>query len=410
MRARIALRTPARSTGLEWLPATVPGHRRRRAARRRPLARRASRVDLDAEDWWFRVRFDAEPAAQGEEVLLRLDGIATVAEVFLNGERVLDERLDVRGRTRSTSARSLRADGNELAIRCRALGAAAGARGASPRARWRTKLADSSLRFFRTMLLGRAPGLRPRAGGGRPVAAGVARAAARRGGRGVRLRAALRGDDGVLRRARLRALGGGLLESPRAGARRPLGRPTGLALDARAATAERRSRRASCASPTVARWWPHTHGEPGAARGERCDSERRRASVRTDARPGRLSRARRRGRPALTTSRPTASTCTSTASASSPAAPSGPRTTRSAWRLARQQLRAALERVRDAGMNMLRIPGTAAYESAAFHDLCDELGILVWQDFMFANFDYPIADEDFRDDRRSRGGRGRWRR
>ncbi len=53
-----------------------------------------------------------------------------------------------------------------------------------------------------------------------------------------------------------------------------------------------------------------------------------------------------------------------------------------------------LELVRDGGMNMIRVPGTSLYERQEFYDICDELGIMVWQDFMFANFDYPQT-EDF---------------
>ncbi|GAA4181896.1 glycoside hydrolase family 2 protein [Gryllotalpicola koreensis] len=51
--------------------------------------------------------------------------------------------------------------------------------------------------------------------------------------------------------------------------------------------------------------------------------------------------------------------------------------------------RALVRTARDGGMNMLRIWGGGIYEQDAFYEACDEEGVLIWHDFMFACIDYP---------------------
>jgi beta-mannosidase len=138
--------------------------------------------------------------------------------------------------------------------------------------------------------------------------------------------------------------------------------------------------------PDIALWWPHTHGEPilydvrltiGTADPERdLDVDLGRVgfrSIAVDTRDGDFALSVN-GVPIF---------CRGACWTPDPVTLNDPV----------EVLRTTLEQVRAAGLNMLRVGGTMVYESDAFLDLCDANGILLWQDFMFANMNYPEGPE-----------------
>lgn len=62
-------------------------------------------------------------------------------------------------------------------------------------------------------------------------------------------------------------------------------------------------------------------------------------------------------------------------------------------RITPEVVRDLLESAKAVNMNMLRVWGGGQYEPDYFYELCDELGILIWHDFMFSCMSYPSNRE-----------------
>lgn len=61
-------------------------------------------------------------------------------------------------------------------------------------------------------------------------------------------------------------------------------------------------------------------------------------------------------------------------------------------RITKDYIRHLLQSAKDANMNMLRVWGGGIYEPDSFYELADEMGILIWQDMMFAVALYPVNE------------------
>lgn len=363
------------AAGLQWRDAIVPGTL---ASSLHPDLNEPGHYDR--RDWWYRVTF-AAPASNGSQGVrhrLRFEGLATLAEVWLNGHPLLStsnmfcsDVVDVTGQLQES---------NTLVIRFRALETALELK--RPRPRWKTALVQhQNLRWFRTTLLGRIPAWTPAiepVGPWRPV---QLETVATVDVTALDLQTRLDGTTGVVSvHAHIQAL----QETPTAA--------TLVVGEHRHALGMTRNGHAhaisgSCEIPNAPLWWPNTHGGQPLLP---CRLELNIGNSIVSIDCGRI------GFKSVQVNR--------SGGAVEFIINGVPVFCRGAcWTVndilslagSDESLRQKLQLARDANINMLRIGGTMTYEQDAFFRLCDELGILVWQDFMFANMDYPVADPDF---------------
>jgi len=358
----------------DWQQAVVPGTVAQALAQAGRWSLR-EQMDFDARDWWYQCRFQVDSELPQ---LLHFQGLATLAEVWLNGECVLNsENMFL---ARRIEAGKLPRD-NTLVICFRALNPVLARRRARPR--WKTKLVQQQqLRWIRSTLLGRIPGWSPPVAPVGPWRAILLEPQSPYAIRDLQLRPGLRDQQGLLQVD-------GRLELPdRAAPVQAL-----LHLDDQAYELQLEARgqslrfHAELELADIKPWWPHTHGEPAryACRLEfDCGGQNlsldcgelgfRKLEADTSANGFRL----------LLNDTPifcrgACWTVNDIVSINGDPA----------------ELERCLQLARDAGVNMLRVGGTMVYEQDAFYQLCDRLGILVWQDFMFANMDYPVEDAGF---------------
>jgi len=359
----------------KWLEATVPGTVAA-SLRDQGLWSIDDNVDFDAKDWWYRTKFNLPEGTDFSEIQLHFDGLATLCDIWLNGEMIgtsqnmfLPLRLPIA---------QVKHSENYLYLHFKSLSKALSEK--KPRPRWKTNLIENQkLRYFRTSLLGRIPGWST---GTAPVGPWRAvkivsksmlsnlKVIPSLSNKTGRVAISFRYDCGSNMPPEFRLLIG----------------DNSISLKTQS-----EDNVFTCQDTVfledVNPWWPHTHGTPSlypakllihhAELEESIDLPRigfRNVDLGRDRDEFALSL---NGR--MIFCRGACWTPSDVVSLDDDS----------------EALRSTLELLQASGANMIRIGGTMVYASQNLLELCDELGIMIWQDFLFANMDYPVEDEEF---------------
>ncbi|MGC0362811.1 beta-mannosidase [Rhodococcus sp. 27YEA15] len=350
-----------------WRPATVPGTVA--GALLDAGERLTSNPDaVDSSDWWFVATVDVDGP---RSLLLIFEGLAVLADVWVNGALLVSSSsMFLPGQARV----SVEGGDTTVALHFRSVAAQLKAR--RPRGRWRSSLVrEQGLRWIRTTVLGRAPvfsGVHPPIGPWRGIELLDLESTAVVSGE---TRAVLDGSKAlvtVIARLSGRPSSAGQVLA-RVGEHE-------VALDVRELDDGLFEGVGVVQVPDVRLWWPHTHGAANLYQvsvevdGNATDLGSVGVRVLDVDRSGDGFRLSVNGVPIY---------CRGAVWV--PVDPTSFQGDHETTRV--------LERVREAGLNMIRVPGTMVYESGHFWEECARLGILVWQDAILATLDPPDTDE-----------------
>lgn len=336
-------------------------------------------INYDDFDWWYECTFSIQPD-EYRSLILQFDGLATIAEIWLNGNAI--GRSENMFRQFSANVGNSIRESNTLTVVFRSLSRHLDSRKARPR--WKTNLvANQQLRWARTTLLGRIPGWTPAispVGPWRDIRLCCNRWYEKRS---VSLLATAMGNTGCVS---VDVVVNDLHPTLKieSAVLNLAGRDYTLEIDTNGKNLLISTR---LEIGNIRCWWPRGEGNAHLysftvsldTNHGKFELENGTIGFRT------VATVRDSGRLAFTVNGQEVfakGACwTNNDIISLVGDP--------------EALEDCLTLFQQAGGNMIRIGGTMVYETDHFYATCDKLGIMVWQDFMFANMDYPSDDADF---------------